>query len=211
MVCYCSRRRILFIHIPKTGGLTVEKILCDFYGFKKFTFRNGSYDFLNDPAGKRGIFKYILSHSEEAKKYDLKNFYKFAFVRNPLTRAVSAINYLSDRSHKNDGRFPRDYQTFVRRSRADVYFYMHFNLNQVDCLKDDNNEINFQFIGRFENLMNDLNKVLIDILGLRKFDFDSIHVNKSSHKMLFSEENLREDILRIHEKDFIFIENLNSV
>lgn len=210
MVCYCSRRRVIYIHIPKTGGLTVEKILCSRYGFKKFTFDRGNYDFLNDPRGKLGILRYILMYSEESKKYDLQNFFKFAFIRDPYSRCLSAINYLYDLSEKKKNKFPKDYSTFIRRSRSDVYFYMHFNLTQLESLKDLDGNVNIDFIGRFETLMKDLKHVLFNILKMEYREIDNVHENRSLGVLNISLEDIRDDVDKIHVEDFEFIRNIKK-
>ena len=96
MVCYSLDRKIIYIHTPKTGGTSIEKILIENYDFKNFTFNNGPYEFLNLEEGKKGFFKYILKYSDESKKYDLISWKKFTFVRNPISRAISGIKYLLD-------------------------------------------------------------------------------------------------------------------
>lgn len=210
MVCYCARRRVIYIHIPKTGGLTVEKILCELYGFKKFTFKKGNYDFLHDPLGKHGILKYILNYSEERNVYDLNSFFKFSFIRNPRDRCISAIKYLYQTSLNKNLPFPRDHSEFIKWSRSKNYYYMHFCLSQEDCLKNLSDHIDIDYIGRFENLMEDLKYVLVDILKMKYRSFDSVHENKSIYQSSISLEDISPEIDLIISKDLEFIESIKN-
>lgn len=200
MVCYSKKKKLIYIHVPKTGGLTIESILVKRYGFKYFTFENGRYDFLSDPMGKLGILRYILLYSKESKKYDLKSFKTFAFVRNPYERAISAIKYL--KGLKNS-RFPENAGTFITLSRVNVYYYMHFSLSQTDCLKDENGILNIDYIGKFENLMDDLKRILVDENGFNDSDFSRIHRNKSNVNISMDLDRIMEEVNIIHSDDFV--------
>jgi len=196
MVCYCNKRELIYIHIPKTGGLTIEKILIKNYGFKYFKFEEGRYDFLSDEEGKDGFLRYILKYSKESKKYDLKSFKKFTFVRNPYTRAVSALKYLS-RIYEID--LPEN-EILYQKLKENVYCYNHFYLSQTDCLKDDNGELNIDYIGKFENFSEDLAKILYEDLGFFQSDINRIHENMSTNEITFDEDRLKLEI-RFHMRD----------
>lgn len=199
MVCYCNKRKLIYIHVPKTGGLTIENILIKKYGFKYFKFESGRYDFLNDPRGKLGIFRYILLYSREAKKYDLKSFKVIAFVRNPYERAISAVKYLRGISQT----FPDTIDNFNTRCELDTYYYMHFCLSQTDCLKDDEGNLRIDYLGRFENLIEDLKRILIDELNFPNSNFDRIHKNKSSSILPYDRQEICLEVDKIHRDDFV--------
>lgn len=224
MVCYCPERKILYIHLPKCAGLTIESILIKQYNFKHFTFPDSKdqYKFLRDPRGKIGIFKYILKYSNESKIYDLTSFRKFTIVRNPYKKAESAIRYLHktnikhsiDRENKTIRKslFPMGIDFFYRFSLINDYYYMHFCLSQSKCLEDLNGNIDFT-IGKFENLMPELRRILFDEYGFEPFDIERIHVNKSVKELLtFDVDNVNSLIATIHLDDFKnFGYDLNNV
>lgn len=218
MVCYCPERKILYVHLPKCAGLTIEAILIKRYGFKHFTFpdTDDPYPFLREPRGKLGIYKYILKYSNEAKIYDLNSFRKFTIVRNPYKRGVSAIRYLHKNSVKRalyeeegkpavkKGHFPMDIDNFYYSALNNDYHYMHFCLSQKKSLEDLDGNIDF-IIGRFENLMPELRRILFTEFVFEEFNIESLHVNQSDQSLLqLNTDKVRDLIRQIHYDDFEF-------
>lgn len=217
MVCYCPERQILYIHLPKCGGLTIEAILLKKYNFKHFTFPDTKdpYPFLREANGKLGIFRYILKYSNEAKLYNLKSFRKFSIVRNPYTRGESGIRYLHESSIKNslvklpNGKiqqnkrhFPLNIDRFYLTCLNRDYYYIHFCLPQYRSLEDDEGNIDFR-IGHFETFMDDLKTILFNEYNLTPFDIDKVHINKSKKTLLQIDLNkVYDKIAIIHEDDF---------
>jgi hypothetical protein len=73
----CSQKRVTFVHIPKTGGSTVEHL---FFGRKE-----------------------LSEHLTASRYSSWKDHFCFAFVRNPYLRIVSIFNYYKNGGNqKND-------------------------------------------------------------------------------------------------------------
>jgi hypothetical protein len=199
MCCYNLERKIIFIHIPKTGGMSIERILIENYGFKNFRFLGGPYEFLNKNEGTLGFFKYILNHSKESKELDLLSFTKFTFVRNPHTRAISGVRYLNQKISN----FPDNVFSFYQRSLTDNFFNVHFNMSQSNCIKDLNDEIKIDYIGKYENFSEDLEHILFDIFKFERKDISKYHIHKSDKKIFDLDEDLIKEIAdSIHKEDF---------
>lgn len=205
MVCYSLEHKIIYIHVPKTGGMTIEKILIDNFGFKNFTFDNGAYEFLNKEEGRNGFFKYILKYSKEAKDYNLLSWRKFTFVRNPHSRCYSAIRYLSENYFKD--KFPTNLMEFYEYCNNDNFFYIHFIMSQSTCLKDREDNIIIDYIGKFENFQEDLEHILFDCFGFERKDISGYHIHKTNPDMIeFDKELINKISNIIHSEDF---ENFN--
>lgn len=76
---YCDDKKIIFLHIPKTGGTMVKNIL-------KIRFLSSS-----DPSirpSPQHLTCELLKDRLGQKKYD--QYYKFTFIRNPWARLLSS-------------------------------------------------------------------------------------------------------------------------
>jgi hypothetical protein len=97
-----------------------------------------------------------------ARHFPLENYFKFTMVRNPWDRAVSQIEYLR-RS------FPEAAALFSGRTfKENLRIYCQTRMMvrghdlsacQTDYLIDDYGAIRIDFIGRFESLQNDFEKI----------------------------------------------------
>lgn len=178
------KNKILFIHIPRTGGSTVEKC------FNMYRNANMLY-------GRKVINNklYALQHLTFSEHIKLKyvsrmdEYFKFAFVRNPWDRLLSAYSFQC----RNGKKF--DFSTFISVS----YEYIKekrflLSVNEYDTLKQKYGislvhvipQINFirhkdyelDFVGKFENFKTDL-KYILDLFNI---NCNIPNVNKSKHK-----------------------------
>ena len=136
----------LFIHIPKTAGLSVSNSL--------FGSNSQHCSILQ--------YRYIFGNSY------VDNAFKFAFVRHPIDRFISASTFLlkgginhSDLNFRN--KYLQGINTFdqiidVLDTSEIARNYYHF-LPQVHWLTDFNGSYNFDILGRMENLDNDFHMV----------------------------------------------------
>jgi hypothetical protein len=159
--------KFIFLHIPKTAGLSIIKIL-DKYNPDEI---------------------YYYSHPRIRKYNKVKNknlnYFVFTFVRNPFSRILSAFNYLKnggvniqDRRIRNRYKLDEiDFKTFVKNNiKNDSINTDHFK-PQLHYLDYDVKKINF--IGKFENLHEDFNTIC-DKIGIPRQELP--HKNKSKHK-----------------------------
>lgn len=151
------RRNVLFIHVPKTAGVSVQHSL-----FGQMVFHHQTYR------------QYELMFSRRF----LDSLFKFAFVRNPWDRLASAWIYFRDIGDgtlppgrppapgaakwfaENLAQFP-DFESFVRGwvSKPNVQrAFPHFR-TQASFLKNRHGHVELDFIGRFERLTEDFEQV----------------------------------------------------
>ncbi len=126
-------------------------------------------------------------------------YYKFCFVRNPYDRAISAYYY-----HKQN-RWSKYYDI---TSKGDIFsflkLYLQTNpLRQVDYVLDENSFLIVDFIGRYENLYNDI-KYLENMLNINnKNNVEKLNVSKKRPKSnVFLCKNSIDLINKYYEKDF---------
>lgn len=182
-------RRIIFVHIQKTGGETVAQIL-----------RSALPD-IQELGPKHCFAAYGAGRVEAWDSY-----YKFAFVRNPWDRLVSWYAMIQDARHtqwheaaRNRRRLSHFYQartnplwryvyreaptfeSFIKNGTAEIavaetvsYSFLH---NQLDYVTAASGRLLVDRIGRFERFGEDLREIL-DRIGV---DHRPAHENRSSH------------------------------
>ena len=132
----------IFIHIPKTGGNSICKAL----SFKKSN-------------GHKPWFEYQDNNYAKFQKY-----FKFAIVRNPWDRLVSAFFYLKKGGmHNGDKQWAKEnieeYNTFEDFvlgwvNEKNIYSGVHFK-PQSYWICDENKKIMVDFIARLETIDQD--------------------------------------------------------
>jgi chondroitin 4-sulfotransferase 11 len=125
-------KKMVFIHIPRTGGTSIKSALN-----------------LHDKIYKEDV--YHMSANDIPKKYN--DYFKFTFVRNPFDRFVSLYFYNKSEHYKE--MFPDKLTTKVAekynfKEWLDNFRYKH--IQQVDFGLD-----KVDFVGKYENLQKDLN------------------------------------------------------
>lgn len=169
-------KKIIFIHITKTGGRSMHEMLKKMGCNLKHDSRHSS---LNE-------------HKKFIKEGDINNFYKFSVVRNPWSRFVSMYHYYY-LQHKSEDFWDNNKWDLPFKDWLQHIFSGNFNRNlnhqnlntfkyhfhQINFLKDEsNNMVNMDYILRFENYKNDFIE-LREKLNLPKCDL--LHINKTSH------------------------------
>jgi hypothetical protein len=178
------KHKCIFIHIPKCAGSSIR----DFYfDTPRLNWKLPNYELLYGWCPKRKIH---LQHatSQQLLELDLvkpeiwNNYFKFTFIRNPYDRAVSDYFWLmKDRNIK--GSF-KDYITKKNvfkpvLSDNSVKEYRGDHILQQTDFFDFSGNYKMDFIGKFEHLRTEINK-LNDQLGISK-EFD-IHAKKNSSR-----------------------------
>ncbi len=172
-----QQHKCIFIHIPKTGGTSIEKKLGHFRDL-----RYGVQDHRNireirprtffDKAGllfsRNSHFSRIqflraplrsFRHSERTlSKEQFDNYFKFAFVRNPWDRMHSwYCHVMRVEEHKRDMKLSDDcsFKEFILDHQDVNYGF----LSQLHWIEDYGGSIPLDFIGRFESLQKDFDHV----------------------------------------------------
>ena len=145
----------IFLHVPKTAGSSVVDALLH-----------------GESAGHLPAFQFLAYLG--AKQYDKA--FKFAFVRHPLSRAISAFNYLKSGgttiqdmkfAHQNLVRF-ETFDAFVKLGLAKeptILNYVHFRPQAYFLADLRTGHIAVDFLGRFESLGEDY-ALLANQLGI---------------------------------------------
>lgn len=131
---------VMFIHILKTAGTSVINAI-----------------------GQE--FKLHLPVTEIIRRVGRESFensFTFSFVRNPWDKVYSHYKYNTKTNQHQMNTKPIDFNLWVKKcfGKEKDYFYYHRQIqftDQLTWLKDENNDIVVDFVGKFENISDDFN------------------------------------------------------
>ena len=180
-------KKCIYIHIPKNGGSYISEILSKHYGFKNYYLQRPDHE--NFCLGKdysvdkhenkiHGTLIYyktspfinnIINMNEE--KWN--SYFIFTFIRNPYDRIVSGWNYI------NKYNIPfKNYLDIHYKSTS--FNYWHVFMTQSRHMIDVNGKININYIGKIENLEDDL-KIILSKIGFHTIIHQPFKKNSKSH------------------------------
>lgn len=171
----CKKRKLIFIHIPKTGGTSV-----DF--FFKGSMQNHSC---------------LKDYENYLSTEVMEQYFKFTTVRNPFDLLVSSYNMVVKRIQqkhlhtlKQFGHSVFSFEEYLKDKIQNYivgtepfistnFSHSMFNQNQIDWIKNSQGRINIDYIMKFENLQQDFD-IVCDKIGAPRNKLK--HINKINHK-----------------------------
>ena len=180
-----EKAKCVFIHIPKTGGASIR------HGVFKSEY-------------KGPVFAHIPP--------DWQKYYKFAFIRNPFDRLVSAWKMFTDGMENTYRIFEIDQSlslsdflaivtdesiAYGERRTTIAEKIRHHTIPQThpfNCLQE------ADFIGRFENLQEDWEKVCQDI-GIEPISLPRWNVSKHGNYETYYDDKCRKIAEKYYERD----------
>ncbi len=146
--------KVLFVHIPRTGGTSIEGY------FRKEIIKKKTKELYKNCLSGNEIFHLNGRQHYPLRYFDeyagIKDYFKFAFIRHPLDRLVSAYEYSFSKRYS--------FNFFINVILRCSVFTNNFSTSHMTHLKPQNqfttsNKLNFDFIGRFENLETDFREI----------------------------------------------------
>lgn len=166
--------KFIFIHIPKTGGNSIKKLLgIQGHEHKKFSLCSKGYP----------------------------DYFSFAFTRNPWDRLVSSFFYLEQggmgkRDQKNYDHYINglSFTQFVLKYQNDIIGINHFR-EQYFYLDG-----NLSFIGKFENIQEDFD-IICDKIGIPQQQLPHKNTTKHKHYTEYYDEETKQIVAEKYAKD----------
>lgn len=146
------QKRFLFVHIPKTGGNSIQTVLRDYSedevvarhdrqdGVERFAVRNPKYNLKKHSK--------LAEYSDALGREQFSNLYKFTVVRNPWDRMVS-FYFTPGRGKSWDA---QEFEKIIRETKG-VADFLRLEKDDVDPFS------NVDRIVRFERLEEDFRAV----------------------------------------------------
>jgi hypothetical protein len=192
--------RCIFVHVPKAGGTSIETSSL----FSDQSRRLGEY-----VGGHLSAIEY-----QRLYPFEFEHYFKFAFVRNPYDRLVSAFHYLS--SFKDGNEHDRYiYEKYIKKYGKDFKWFCIDFLNlesiyevihlkpQYEFICDRNGNLLVDFIGKIERL----NKDFLCIKKHTSWSGDISHRLKTKHKhySCYYSKDTYEIVTNLYKKDLVLL------
>jgi hypothetical protein len=164
------RKKFIFLAFNKTGSSSVENALKAYSNpVTQFLFKRKYSRRIDD---KKYVFKHIdaLTAQQLVGLETWNRYTTFAFVRNPWDRIVSLYHY---QNKINADRFPLTRESFEVWLKGGGTGSIGKLMSEFIC--DEHGNVIVDFVGRFESLEADFNKVC-DMIGVNR---ELPHVNRS--------------------------------
>ncbi len=164
--------KAVFIHVHKTGGSYIASVLKRFYGFETYYLKRPDHETFclsrqKNPNQKNyenrvhGVYMYYKTSPHLNAKMGMTpqkwaTYYKFTFIRNPYDRMVSGWNHM-----KKTAKVPIPFDRYVTmKGVVSDMEYIHTFMNQAQHIMNERREMVVNFIGHFERLEEDFDRVL---------------------------------------------------
>lgn len=156
-----DKYQAIFIHVPKVAGQSIEHFFLDKLNITK----KDALPLLigPNPNSNQGPPKLAHLTALELLKYkhispeNFNTYFKFAFVRNPWSRAVSFYKFLGFQSFISFEKFVLEYLSAKNWNDEKRYWFVR---PQAEFVVDEESAILVDFIGKIENINEDFNFVL---------------------------------------------------
>lgn len=177
-----DRYKFIFVSVPKTATRSIHNLLLDID--ETATKNHAVVDGQNVQIMEASTAKQIREYVGE---FTFNIYKKFAFIRNPYSKIVSAYAFYSG-SREVVVRKSFNRHKVVAKIKTMIAKILPFHLwailypykSDIRHLCDDDGTILVDFIGRFENLESDLSKILTRI-GVPTHEIKLRHTNRSTH------------------------------
>ncbi len=184
-----NKSNTIFIHIPKTAGISLV---------------NGIYGDVSNE-GHRNVHFYKKIFGKKFKK-----FFIFSFVRNPYDRLYSAYKFLQTGGMNIHDQNAYNQHLIGYENFEDFIFHglnnqivneiVHFKL-QSEFICNDYGDIIVDFVGKYENIDNDLSQ----LSKLINKEIILPHLNKGKAKQKYDKiytNKMKEIVYKMYRRDF---------
>lgn len=191
--------KFIFVHVPKTAGISIETALLpaldknDVVSLSSDVFRPHIY----------GLYLHSTINTI-AKHVDVNNYYKFCFVRNSWDRHVSLFSNLCQTNNfgeYNNVLFKDWLNNDDIQIKKNMPLYIQIKYKKLPQLHwaTSKNKICMDFIGRFENLVEDFSYICSSI-GI-KVQLPLLNQSQHGHYSTYYDQESKEIVSNLMKQD----------
>lgn len=163
-------KRFVFVHVYKTGGKSIRTALRPYRDIPTFTQR------LLQKLSLITIPSHLSAQEVQQEVPERwKEYFTFAFVRNPWSWQVSLYHYMQQRDYHHQHDVVSKMSSFEEYIDWRVNGHVHL---QHEYVADENGDIMVDYVGRLEMIESDF-EVICNRVGA---EASLPHKNKSAHK-----------------------------
>lgn len=202
------KHKFIFVAIPRTGTHYIRTVFSDLLGPDDWEQENlfGTKRLPIKVLAQKNHGHISISEIKNHLSPDVfDNYLKFAFIRNPFDRFVSACFFVN-RGNKIFPKIAKQWMKWVLETSNFAQRRILFKPQSNFIGASKQNQLDF--IGSFENLNNDL-QYIIDRLGIQNHVLNDKVVNASDHMSYekYFDEELSQLFVDVYEKDKDIIKN----
>jgi len=160
------QHRCIFVHVPKTGGSTIEDIIWPGERTEEQLWMGFVSRFRNKH--QTGGLQHLLARQIKAEvgAEIFESYFKFAFVRNPWDKAVSQYAFMANRPDLREMIGMKEDDSFAEYlKKTERHAHVQWE-KQIEFLRDENGRILVDFVGRFETLDRDA-RIIFKRIGIK--------------------------------------------
>jgi hypothetical protein len=178
----------VYVATTKTGSTSIEKKLDSYKSKHEITHLNDSYN-------KHCPLKIIYN-----KFSFIKNYFKFAIVRNPFDWVASWYFFRKSVSNSNNTK-DISFKEWLVNKNSSAYNIkgIGLTLSQYDIISCDAN-IKIDFIGKYENLQDDFD-IICDKIGIERKKLPRKNKSKHKHYTEYYDDETRQIVTKKYAKD----------
>lgn len=192
-----NTKQFIFIHIPKNAGTTIKKILLPYID-------EHTYSIIGELVKKTGPSYPSHEKFSLSKKNQYKNYFTFAFVRNPWARHLSYYSFKTRTKEWFPKLFPT-FESYIKSLTKKVVRKeeIEWRDNQSSWIYDDKDNLLVDFVGKLENLQDDL-KTVFDKLSLQfpsSSEFPHMKNSRIDDYRKYYTDEMREIVCKHNQRD----------
>ena len=192
---------IIFVHVPKTAGTAMRKILLNIYGQDRIVldYQKQPVEEILTKINGSPNFKVISGHFKVDKYQNLfPNAKRIVWLREPIKRLISQYNFWQ-RTVKGKGFMP------ITKEKQKLMAFAKVPINRNSMYRYIENINDFWFFGIQEFFAEDLNE-LRNKLGWSQQEIPHSNKHKSKHykqlvKSVMEDSELKQRLINLNKKD----------